>query len=221
MQPKHKRNPVAEIFDTKAKDIKDFIAQINDATITQKRNLFIEKNQFMLDKVRKHMTANIASKTKDDDKYKPTNMLKGISKEDIMTALRVRAKKLENSFGMAVVELEKNEVILKEKIAELRDSDNKYLSSDSFEKAKNLALITGHNHLLITSMCGILNTVSTDDMILLSTVILASGDVSTKLGQLLPELECQGIDIKNLKNASKGIEEALDGVNNYELKPEN
>ena len=167
------------------------------------------------------MIGNINSKNTIEEKYHPDNILNGISKDNIMKALMVRAEKLLKSFEIGIDDLKNVEVVFLKKIDECR-VDDKYPTTEAFEKAKTLCQLALHSKNLVASISRISITLTSNDLdlTLISTAILASGEDSRKLEWLLPQLESHGIDIKNMKSASEGIKQAMEGVNNFELEQE-
>ena len=198
------------------KELRD---KLRDEIISEKRKKLIEKNESVLDKVRQQMMGNINSKITLDEKYHPDNILNGISKDNIMKALMVRAEKLLKSFEIGIDDLKNVEVVFLKKIDECR-VDDKYPTTEAFEKAKTLCQLSQHCKCLVTSFSGLPICLTSNNLTLISTAILASGEDSRKLEWLLPQLESHGIDIKNMKSASEGIKQAMKGVNDFQLEQE-
>ena len=198
------------------KELRD---KLRDETFSEKRKKLIEKNESVLDKVRQQMIVNINSKTTVDEKYHPDNILNGISKDNIMKALMVRAEKLLESFQIGIDDLKNVEVVFLKKIDESR-VDGEYPTDEAFEKAITLSQLALHCKVLVTSISRLSIGLNSNNLTLISTAILASGPGSRKLEWLLPQLESHGIDIKNMKSASEGIKQAMEGVNNFQLEQE-
>jgi len=93
--------------------------------IQEKRNLLMQKDESILDKVRAKMLANFNTLS-EEEKADPCNQLKGISQDEIEAALAVRARKLLVSFEVAVNEIPKIESIFRELILQCRDENHKY-----------------------------------------------------------------------------------------------
>ena len=208
---------LTSIMTKKQQLMEDFIDGVNGQDAVQERTTFIKENQSVPEDVQKKIKQNIDRKIKDEDKYHPDNMLNSISRKERTIGLQVRAKKLQNSFGIVISELNKFVLTLRAKAAEHRDQDNNYPTPEALAKAKDLGMIWMNSQSLLTMICGILYNLKTEDLLVLSTAILASGEPKVRLGQLIPQLENQGFDVKNLKDASKGVDDAIDDVNNVML----
>lgn len=209
----------------KAKDI-DFSMDIRNLRDNDKRTAFhrkkepfIEGNQSILDKVRGQMLINWNDNVKVNN-YDPGSLLNGIPKEDIYNALMVRANGILDSFTIATGELEKIELILKEKIVDCRGGGKEYSSPEDLERAKNLAFRAADCRYLLSRILLISETFKTKNPISISAAILSSGHMRRKLEALLTELKSIGIDAKKLSVASNQMEKALDGVNDYQLQLE-